>query len=227
MNRWKSQGLLLSWLGITIWIGLLQGSGSALDVGTSSDASADGPSTIEIVTRDASDSQASEESAAPAESPQSEASLAEDPPSEPGEEASGEPAPAIPAEGSEQAVQAPQQFEQTGEEPLAPIPDPQSSGRVTAETVSFNGITPEVSTLSDVQEAWGAPKEIAHRNAQLVHLYAIEPFEQVEVSFVKDRVGAIVIRLDRAFPAGVVAEKLELAEIRPGTSSVRRFPSAA
>jgi len=99
--------------------------------------------------------------------------------------------------------------------PLKPVPDPRSAGIVPTETASFNGITPGVSSLNELQDAWGPPKEVANRNAQLMHLYSIEPFERVEVSFVKDRVSAIVIRLDRAFPADLVAEKLELSDIQP------------
>jgi tetratricopeptide (TPR) repeat protein len=215
MNRWTSQGLLLTWLSITMWLGGIQASGFAWDVGTSTDAADSGPSTIQVITRDAADSQASEESTAPAESPQDETAMSEAPASEPTPGEPPESASEAPEEASGQAGQTPQQLPQTAEEPLAPIPDPHSSGLVAVETASFNGITPGASTLAQVEEAWGAPKEIANRNAQLVHLYAIEPFEQVEVSFVKDQVAAIVIRLERAFPADVVAEKLELAEIRP------------
>ncbi len=229
MYRWNSQGLLLIAVSITLWIGWVPASGSPQDAVTSSDAAASGPSTIQVITRDAADSQASEESTAPAESPQEETAASEDPASLPAEATSDEsarlaepmleervePGSQAPSELIAQPDQTPQELPGTAEEPLAPIPDPQSSGLVGAETASFNGITPGVSTLAEVEEAWGAAKEMANRNAQLVRLYTVEPFEQVEVSFVKDRVGAIVIRLERAFPADVVAEKLELSEIRP------------
>ncbi len=142
----------------------------------------------------------------------------------PASEPAGAPAAASPsdpaetaAEGSAQATDAASAAPTAPgpDEPLEPVPDPRSSGIVPVETASFNGITPGVSTLDDVQENWGPPKEIANRNAQLMHLYTVAPFERVEVSFVKDRVAAIVIRLDRAFPPDLVAEKLELSDVRP------------
>jgi tetratricopeptide (TPR) repeat protein len=237
MNRWKSQGLLFTVLSLAMWLGGFTASGSAQDAGDSSGVSSGGPSTIQIITRDASDGEESEGSISPAEPPEEGAPMAEasagqpteEPAEQPAEPASPPTAPAAepaPEESPESASLAPEQaidqtdstpqaLQQTDEEPLVPIPDPQSSGVVAVETAGFNGIIPGVSTLAEVAEAWGAPREIANRNAQLVHLYTIEPFEQVEVSFVKEQVAAIVIRLERAFPADLVAEKLELSEIRP------------
>jgi len=101
------------------------------------------------------------------------------------------------------------------ESPLEPTPDPLYAEKVAVETASFNRVTPGVTTLEEIEKAWGPPREMAHRNAQLVHLYVIEPFSWVEVSFLKDKVAAIVIRLDQAFPAKTVAEQLEMGNIQP------------
>jgi len=105
--------------------------------------------------------------------------------------------------------------DEASNEPLEPIPASQDSGIVPVRAASFKGITPGVSTQKDTQEAWGPPKEISNQNAQLVHLYVVEPFDRVEVSFADGRVKAIVIRLDSAFPADTVAEQLKLSEVRP------------
>jgi len=99
--------------------------------------------------------------------------------------------------------------------PLEPIPDPQQSGVVEIEAASFNHVTPGVSTLADVQKAWGAPKEIANRDSVVLQLYSVGPFEKVEVSFFQDKVTSIVIRLNQSFPANAVAEQLQLSAIRP------------
>jgi tetratricopeptide (TPR) repeat protein len=101
------------------------------------------------------------------------------------------------------------------EEPLQPVPDPQQGGAVTVEAASFKDITPGISTLSEVQKAWGTPKEIANRDSVLIHLYSVGPFEKVEVSFFQEKVTSIVIRLDKAFPANSVAQQLQLSSMRP------------
>lgn len=105
----------------------------------------------------------------------------------------------------------------SGQQPLTPVPDPEYSPDLPVEvaTASFDGITPGASTLAEVKEAWGEPVETADRNAQLVHLYSVEPFDRVEVSFVGNQVASIVIRLDRPFPAKSVAEQLQLSNVRP------------
>jgi hypothetical protein len=56
-----------------------------------------------------------------------------------------------PAEGSPTPV---------AEKPLVPIPDSLESGPVEVEAASFKGVTPGVTTMEQVDKAWGAPKEI-------------------------------------------------------------------
>jgi len=86
---------------------------------------------------------------------------------------------------------------------------------VSVETASFNGVTPGLSTLEEVQRSWGPPKDATQNGQTLVHLYRVGPFERVEVSFFRDKVASIVVRLDRSFPAQAVAQQLELSNIRP------------
>ena len=100
-------------------------------------------------------------------------------------------------------------------EPLKPIPDSLESDPVPIEAASFNGVTPATSTVEDVRKAWGTPKEMIKRDGLIVHLYTVDPFEQVEVSFLKEKATSIVIRLQQSFPAAKVAEQLKLADVRP------------
>ncbi|MGQ9769432.1 MAG: tetratricopeptide repeat protein [Thermogutta sp.] len=105
--------------------------------------------------------------------------------------------------------------ESTGET-IAPRPDPQTTTEpVTVETAAFNGITPGVSTVQELTQRWGPPKNTIDKGIETFHLYEIPPFEQVEVHIQKDKVQAIIIRLDKTYPADLVATHLELAEIRP------------
>ncbi|MBN2580442.1 MAG: hypothetical protein JXB10_15770 [Pirellulales bacterium] len=100
-------------------------------------------------------------------------------------------------------------------ETLTPIPEADLSGPVPLEVVSFKGVTPNVSTIEDVEKAWGSPKEIYRRNDLMTQLYSVEPFDQVEVSYHKEKVSAIVVRFSRALPADKVARQLGLSIIRP------------
>ncbi len=96
-----------------------------------------------------------------------------------------------------------------------PVPDPLGSGPAKVEAASFKGVTPGVTTMEEVEKTWGAPKEISKRKNEVVQLYAVEPFERVEVSYFGARVASVVIRFDRAFPANTVAHQLELTNVRP------------
>jgi len=102
-----------------------------------------------------------------------------------------------------------------GEQPLKPIPNQEAVGPAEIEVASFKGVTPGATTLAEVQTAWGPPREVGNQDGHLSHLYTVEPFKRVEVSFVSEKVASVVIRLNRAFPAHAVAEQLELSNIRP------------
>ena len=214
--RWLRHGSPV----IALWIALAQTSAAALGDGpTSPAAESDGPSVLQVITQDPSPGKTAEESAASGEGVSGGPTAAVQEATVRADE-SGHNEPAVPAEKTSEeptvlAEQEPEAQALSSEEPLTPMPDPEYSGIAPVESASFNGITPGVSTLQEVQEAWGPPKEVADRNAQHVQLYSVEPFDQVEVSFVKDRVTAIVIRFERPFPADVVSEQLELANIRP------------
>jgi tetratricopeptide (TPR) repeat protein len=85
---------------------------------------------------------------------------------------------------------------------------------VSAEAASFKGVTPGVSTRDDVAKAWGAPKEIAKQNEEIVQLYAVPPFQRVEVNYVGVKVSSIVVRFEQPYPAEAVAKQLGLSSIR-------------
>lgn len=83
------------------------------------------------------------------------------------------------------------------------------------DPASFNGATPGVTTLDKLQAAWGKPKQVANQGGAEIHLYAVEPFERVEVAFADNKVASIVIRLQKVFPAKAVAEQLDLTKVQP------------
>lgn len=101
------------------------------------------------------------------------------------------------------------------EEPLHPIPTPGEGAPIAIEAASFKGITPGVSTKDEVASAWGEPKKTSEGSDSEIHLYTLEPFKQVEVSYRGDKVASIVIRLERAFPSDAVAKQLDLLSVHP------------
>lgn len=101
------------------------------------------------------------------------------------------------------------------EEPIVPVPDPLESGPVAIEASSFKGVTPGVTTMAEVEKTWGAPKEISKQNGTVMQLYAVEPFERVEVSYFDKKVASVVIRFSQTFPAKTVVKQLQLTNVRP------------
>jgi len=101
-------------------------------------------------------------------------------------------------------------------ESISPRPDPKTTtAPATVEPAAFNGITPGVSTLQDLTRQWGPPKSVVDKGSEAYHLYEIPPFDQIEVHLRNGKVEAIIIRLDKTYPANLVAEHLELSQFRP------------
>ncbi len=98
---------------------------------------------------------------------------------------------------------------------LEPVPDSLDAGPTSIKPAGFNGVIPGVTTMEEVEKAWGAPRELQKHDGILMQLHSVDPFGRVEVSFFENKVSSIIIRLDRAFPAKTVAEQLDLTELKP------------
>jgi tetratricopeptide (TPR) repeat protein len=82
-----------------------------------------------------------------------------------------------------------------------------------AEVLSFHGITPGISTRSDVLQAWGDPLEKQQGAAKL--LYHFDKLKSVQVEFDGDVVDTIVVELPRSLPAHKLVAHLGLDDLRP------------
>lgn len=98
---------------------------------------------------------------------------------------------------------------------LQPTADPAVSSEVTVDPASFNGILPGVSTMEDVRKVWGEPTARAEQDGDLLHLYEVGLFSRVETHFRDGKVVGIVVHLEKAYPAKLVAEHLQLHNVRP------------
>jgi len=105
--------------------------------------------------------------------------------------------------------------QQEEQPPLIPVADEIASRPVEIEAASFKGVVPGSSSMSAVEKAWGAPKEIQKQGSMVMGYYVVEPFKRVEVTFFQDKVTSVVIRLERTFSAKAVAQQLELNTVRP------------
>jgi tetratricopeptide (TPR) repeat protein len=112
-------------------------------------------------------------------------------------------------------TQPPANASPDADKPLQPVADPANAGPAEIDAASFKGVTPGVTTMAEVEKTWGAPREMTKQANAMMGLYAVEPFDQVEVSFYAGKVTSIVIRFERAFPADKVAEQLELSNVQP------------
>lgn len=127
---------------------------------------------------------------------------ADETPAAPADETPAEPAVETPAAPADEAA-------------IEPIPDPIGPGQVAIEAASFKEVIPGKTTAEQVQKAWGPPREIQTQGDAIVQLYAVEPFDQIEVTIIEGKVASLVIRLSKVFPAKAVAEQLKLTDVRP------------
>lgn len=129
--------------------------------------------------------------------------------------ARGAVAPETAPPASEPAGAAPLSAPVESDQSLKPIADPMEATDIAIEPASLKGVTPGETKLDEIAAAWGPPKEIRKSDASQVHMYSIAPFDRIEVSFFKEKCTAIVVRLQKAFPAEILAKQLELDRIRP------------
>ena len=83
------------------------------------------------------------------------------------------------------------------------------------EAASFAGITPGVSTISQVEKTWSAPTEVVRQDGLVIHRYKIEPFERIEVVFAGEKVATIIVRLETTLPADKLAQELKIDDVTP------------
>ena len=102
-----------------------------------------------------------------------------------------------------------------GSDPIKPIPAQPDVGPMEIEAASFKGVAPGLASVEELEKAWGKPKESRSQGTNTLYLYSIEPFKRVEVVTNRGKVSSILIRFDKAFPANLVVQQLELSRIRP------------
>lgn len=115
---------------------------------------------------------------------------------------------------SEEVAAVPAQTAET-EDKLEPVAAADESAPATLEAASFKGVVPGVTSMEEVENSWGAPKEIFKQNELMTQLYSIQPFERVEVSYQQDKVSSIVIRFEKPFPVDKIAKQLDMSTVKP------------
>ncbi len=98
---------------------------------------------------------------------------------------------------------------------LEPIPEQELTGPPSIEAASFKGVTPGQTTAQQLEEAWGAPRELRSVGSHKVLLFGVGPFKKIEVAVSGKVVASIVIQLEKPFPAGAVVKQLQLSNVRP------------
>jgi len=86
---------------------------------------------------------------------------------------------------------------------------------VDVHPAELNGVRPGVSTVDDVEAAWGLPREVGMREGLSEQVYALEPFERVTATFSDDVVTSIVVDLIEPFNADAVAREMALDAFTP------------
>ncbi len=83
------------------------------------------------------------------------------------------------------------------------------------EPFEFDGIQPGVSSITDVRNLWGEPQSTLQQTGETIHIYAREPFKQVEVTVSDEQVRSIIVALNERFAVIDVARQLELMDYEP------------
>jgi tetratricopeptide (TPR) repeat protein len=104
-------------------------------------------------------------------------------------------------------------------EPVVEEVRPQSSeamapaGATALEAVTFHGITPGISTRSEVLSDWNAPAE-ADTNAEVLS-FQFDGLKSVEVNFAGEIVKSIAITLDKPAPISEMITSMQLEGVQP------------
>lgn len=103
----------------------------------------------------------------------------------------------------------------TTAETIPPQADPRTNdAQITPEPAAFNGVTPGQTTVAELLKQWGQPKDSRQTPPETRYLFEMPPFSQVEVIARENLVRSIVVRLEKGYPANLVAQHLELGRIR-------------
>ncbi|MEE9602117.1 MAG: hypothetical protein V3V75_02345, partial [Thermoguttaceae bacterium] len=115
--------------------------------------------------------------------------------------------------GGLRVIEETEQVEDVGEEQLSDEIPELTAPAVKAEAAKFNGIQPGTSVSADVVMAWGDPDKTIDVADGAVLVYAMKPFDRIEVTLVDDVVASILIYLGRPFDLVALTERLKLGHI--------------
>ena len=91
------------------------------------------------------------------------------------------------------------------------------SGEAELRALTFKGVEAGVTTLNELNEAWGAPQSTVHDDGLTILIYGIEPFRTVEVNVFDERVLSLVIYLADPMLDVRLAKQLKLNGLRTVT----------
>lgn len=86
----------------------------------------------------------------------------------------------------------------------------QSPADVPLEPIQFHGVRAGTSTFAEVARLWGKPNREEYAGAKLRHFFKFEPFEEIEVSYVRGKVESITIQPAESLPLTEAAAAIGL-----------------
>ncbi len=87
--------------------------------------------------------------------------------------------------------------------------------QIAADPAIMKGIQPGRTSREELSASWGAPTEITKVSGRVRHIYHVEPFSKVVITFEGDVVQAIVIYLEKPIAPERLAKQLKLTGIVP------------
>lgn len=112
-------------------------------------------------------------------------------------------------------VESTEPAETKSTEPLVAKPDDAAPPvEKEVETATFNGVRPGVTTLDEVRRDWGEPRQTFEDHGTVHHIFTVEPFKEIDVSYSDNTVAAVVIFMEQSFSAAQLAEQLGLGNLQ-------------
>lgn len=90
--------------------------------------------------------------------------------------------------------------------------------KLNIDLASFKGVQPGHTTAEEVDREWGKPKHIKPGDdGQVEHIYKIDPFDRVSLTIHDNLVTSLLILLEAPLPPDVVAQQLQLDDVKAVT----------
>ncbi len=92
-----------------------------------------------------------------------------------------------------------------------------ATARPAVEGASFKGVVPGITTVDELEKAWGPATQVRKDGTGTQHVHHMKPFKDVVATVVDGKVDTIVLRLEKLVEPSVLVGQLNLEDVEPAT----------